>query len=57
MLARKQKTYSLLEADDEDENIVGVESNSVPSQTRKEDTRTKKFRKRVETHEDEDDEA
>ncbi|KAH0704603.1 putative pre-mRNA-splicing factor ATP-dependent RNA helicase DHX16 isoform X1 [Solanum tuberosum] len=57
MLARKQKTYSLLEADDEDENIVGVESNSVPSQTRKEDTRTKKFRKRVETHEDEDDEV
>ncbi|KAL3343125.1 hypothetical protein AABB24_026940 [Solanum stoloniferum] len=57
MLARKQKTYSLLEADDEDDNIVGVESNSVPSQTRKEDTRTKKFRKRVETHEDEDDEV
>ncbi|TMW96283.1 hypothetical protein EJD97_007631 [Solanum chilense] len=57
MLARKQKTYSLLEADDEDDNIVGVESNSVPSQTRKEDTRIKKFRKRVETHGDEDDEV
>lgn len=56
-MARKQKTYTLLEVDEEDDNIVGVESNSVPSQIRKEDTRKKKFRKRVETHRDEDDEA
>ncbi|XP_059303682.1 pre-mRNA-splicing factor ATP-dependent RNA helicase DEAH1-like isoform X1 [Lycium ferocissimum] len=56
MLARKQKTYTLLEADDDDENI-GVEINSVPSQTRKEDSRKKKFRRRVETHGDEDDEV
>lgn len=56
MLARKQKTYTLLEADDEDDTIAGVESNSVPSQTRKEDTRKKKFRRRVEIHGDEDDE-
>ncbi|XP_060204988.1 pre-mRNA-splicing factor ATP-dependent RNA helicase DEAH1-like isoform X1 [Lycium barbarum] len=57
MLARKQKTYTLLEADDDDENIGGVEINSVPSQTRKEDSRKKKFRRRVETHGDEDDEV
>ncbi|XP_009630268.1 pre-mRNA-splicing factor ATP-dependent RNA helicase DEAH1 isoform X2 [Nicotiana tomentosiformis] len=53
-LVRKQKTYTLLEADDDDDNNVGGESNSVSSQTRKEDTHQKKFRRRVETHEDED---
>lgn len=57
MLARKQKTYTLLEVDDEDENTIGVGSSSISSQTRKEDTRIKKFRKRTETHGDEDDEA
>ncbi|XP_055804870.1 pre-mRNA-splicing factor ATP-dependent RNA helicase DEAH1-like isoform X3 [Solanum dulcamara] len=57
MLARKQKTYTLLEADDDDDNIAGVESNSVPSQNRKDDTRKKKFRRRVETHGEEDDEV
>lgn len=52
MLARKQKTCTLLEADDVDNN-VGEGSSSMPSQTRKEDTRKKIFRRRVETHEDE----
>ncbi|CAN4088391.1 unnamed protein product [Withania somnifera] len=57
MLARKQKMYTLLEADDEDDNIAAVASNSVPSQTRKEDTHKKKFRRRIEIDGDEDDEA
>ncbi|CAN4086275.1 unnamed protein product [Withania somnifera] len=56
-LARKQKTYTLLEADDEDDNIAGVGSNSVQSQNWKEDIRKKKFRRRIEIHGDEDYEA
>ncbi|XP_073059573.1 pre-mRNA-splicing factor ATP-dependent RNA helicase DEAH1-like isoform X2 [Primulina eburnea] len=50
--ARKQKTYKLLEADDEDEDMVPVAS--LP---KKEDTRRKKFRKRSELHDDTDDEV
>ncbi|XP_073049429.1 pre-mRNA-splicing factor ATP-dependent RNA helicase DEAH1-like isoform X1 [Primulina eburnea] len=52
MLARKQKTYKLLEADDEEEDMVPVAS--LP---KKEDTRRKKFRKRSELHDDTDDEV
>ncbi|CAA0811630.1 helicase domain-containing protein, partial [Striga hermonthica] len=52
MLARKQKTFKLLEADDEDDDAVPVAS--LP---RKEETRSKKFRKRSETQDDLDDET
>ncbi|GFP94088.1 hypothetical protein PHJA_001553200 [Phtheirospermum japonicum] len=41
MLARKQKTFKLLEADDEDDDMIPV----VPL-PKKEKTRSKKFRKR-----------
>ncbi|GER28403.1 RNA helicase family protein [Striga asiatica] len=51
MLARKQKTFKLLEAEDEDDDAVPVAS--LP---RKEETRSKKFRKRSETQDEMDDE-
>ncbi|GJT85723.1 pre-mRNA-splicing factor ATP-dependent RNA helicase DEAH1-like protein isoform X1 [Tanacetum coccineum] len=47
MLARKQKSYKLLEADDDDENAVA-------SQSKKTDKRVKRFRKKSENQEDED---
>ncbi|KAL2455642.1 helicase domain-containing protein [Forsythia ovata] len=52
MLVRKQKTYTLLEDDNDDEDAV-----SVASQPKKEDARNKKFRKRSEAQSDSDDEA
>ncbi|GJS34756.1 pre-mRNA-splicing factor ATP-dependent RNA helicase DEAH1-like protein isoform X1 [Tanacetum coccineum] len=54
MLARKQKSYKLLEADDDDENDG---SGSVASQSKKTDKRVKRFRKKSENQEDEDDEG
>lgn len=60
MLARKQRTYTLVEADDEDDDAggsVGNHSVSMPTQSRKEDKLGKKFRKRAEPQEDEDEEA
>ncbi|KAG8388743.1 hypothetical protein BUALT_Bualt02G0157000 [Buddleja alternifolia] len=52
MLARKQQTYKILDADDEDDETVPV----VPL-PKKEETRSKKFRKRSETQDDIEDEA
>ncbi|GFQ04335.1 putative pre-mRNA-splicing factor ATP-dependent RNA helicase dhx16 [Phtheirospermum japonicum] len=52
MLARKQKTFKLLEADDEDDDMVPVAP--LP---KKEKTRSKKFRKRSEIQDDMDDEV
>ncbi|KAL0384886.1 UNVERIFIED_CONTAM: Pre-splicing factor ATP-dependent RNA helicase DEAH1 [Sesamum radiatum] len=52
ILARKQKTYKMLEADDEGDDMVPV-----VSLTKKEETRSKKFRKRSETQDDIDDEV
>ncbi|KAL0421967.1 UNVERIFIED_CONTAM: Pre-splicing factor ATP-dependent RNA helicase DEAH1 [Sesamum latifolium] len=52
ILARKQKTYKILEADDEGDDMVPV-----VSLTKKEETRSKKFRKRSETQDDIDDEV
>lgn len=54
MLARKQKSYKLLEADDDEENDG---SGSVASQSKKTDKRVKRFRKKSENQEDEDDEG
>lgn len=52
MLARKQKTYKLLEEDDDaDDNVP------VAPLPKKEETRSKKFRKRSEAQDDIDDEA
>ncbi|KAL3513087.1 hypothetical protein ACH5RR_025804 [Cinchona calisaya] len=59
MLVRKQRTYALVEADDEDDDAGASVSNttgSMPTQSRKEDNRGKKFRKRAEPQEDDDDE-
>lgn len=52
-LARKQKTYKLLEADEEEEK------DTVPAAppNKKEDSRSKKFRKRSEIQDDQDDEV
>ncbi|XP_060202211.1 pre-mRNA-splicing factor ATP-dependent RNA helicase DEAH1-like isoform X1 [Lycium barbarum] len=47
MLARKQKAYTLLEADDDEYNDAGEKSSLA--------TRKKKYRKRVEIQDDEDD--
>ncbi|KAI5648272.1 hypothetical protein M9H77_34277 [Catharanthus roseus] len=58
MLVRKQKTYTLLEGDDEDDDPGGADANnsvSLTAQSQKEDIRRKKFRKRTEIQEDEDD--
>ncbi|KAL0357427.1 UNVERIFIED_CONTAM: Pre-splicing factor ATP-dependent RNA helicase DEAH1, partial [Sesamum calycinum] len=52
ILARKQKTYKILEADDEGDDMVPV-----VSLTKKEEARSKKFRKRSETQDDIDDEV
>ncbi|XP_038688523.1 pre-mRNA-splicing factor ATP-dependent RNA helicase DEAH1 [Tripterygium wilfordii] len=65
MLARKQKTYALLDADDDDDDDddtvhVGLgqkSSGTVASQPIKEDTQKKRFRKKIETQDDEDDEV
>lgn len=60
MLAKKQKTYTLLEADDEDGDAGGgggSNSVSMGSQSQQQDNRRKKFRKRTETLDDEDDET
>jgi pre-mRNA-splicing factor ATP-dependent RNA helicase DHX16 len=55
MLLKKQKTFSLLEADhDEDENNVKKQS---ASKTGKSDKGQKRFRKKSEQLEDDDDEA
>ncbi|KAL8463911.1 hypothetical protein ACS0TY_033742 [Phlomoides rotata] len=52
MLARKQRTYTILEEDgDADDNVP------VAPSPKKEETRRKKFRKRSETHDDIDDEV
>ncbi|KAL2254083.1 UNVERIFIED_CONTAM: Pre-mRNA-splicing factor ATP-dependent RNA helicase DEAH1 [Sesamum indicum] len=52
ILARKQKTYKILEADDGSDDMVPV-----VSLTKKEETRSKKFRKRSETEDDIDEEV
>ncbi|XP_030938377.1 pre-mRNA-splicing factor ATP-dependent RNA helicase DEAH1-like isoform X1 [Quercus lobata] len=63
MLARKQKTYALLDADDEEEdNVVGDDAEHRSSiaaapETRKADTNRKRFRKKIESQDDEDDEV
>lgn len=60
LLVRKQKTYSLLEADDDDDHDVGGGSDNVShvppaSEVRKaDDSRKKRFRKKTENQEDED---
>ncbi|KVI06410.1 DNA/RNA helicase, ATP-dependent, DEAH-box type, conserved site-containing protein [Cynara cardunculus var. scolymus] len=57
MLAKKQRTYKLLEADDDDENDERNGSISVAPQSKKADKRAKRFRKKTENQEDEDNEA
>ncbi|XP_016652011.1 PREDICTED: pre-mRNA-splicing factor ATP-dependent RNA helicase DEAH1-like [Prunus mume] len=57
MLVKKQKTYSLLDADDEDDNDGDTSSAQVVSKSRKADSHKKRFRKKVLSREDEDDEV
>ena len=62
MLARKQKTYAILDADDDEDNDVGgnVDHRSSvadASETRKVDSHKKRFRKKIESQEDEDEEV
>lgn len=58
MLVKKQRAYTLVEADDEEDDAggsVGNNSASMATHSRKEDNRNKKFRKRAEPQEDDDD--
>nr|XP_027123536.1 pre-mRNA-splicing factor ATP-dependent RNA helicase DEAH1-like isoform X2 [Coffea arabica] len=57
MLVRKQRAYTLIEADDEEDDAGGSVDNksaSMATQSRKEDNRNKKFRKRAEPQEDDE---
>nr|XP_043614426.1 pre-mRNA-splicing factor ATP-dependent RNA helicase DEAH1-like [Erigeron canadensis] len=56
MLARKQRTYKLLEADDDD-NAERGPSVSVASQSKKTDKHVKRFRKKSENQDDDDEGA
>ncbi|XWS60471.1 hypothetical protein CRYUN_Cryun07bG0039200 [Craigia yunnanensis] len=62
MLARKQKSYAILDADDNEDDTVTsssvnhLSSNEPASETRKADKHKKRFRKKIESEEDEDDE-
>ncbi|KAA8542530.1 hypothetical protein F0562_023682 [Nyssa sinensis] len=60
ILVRKQKTYTILEADNDEDNVyggVGDSSVAAASQSRKVDTHKKRFRKKTENQDDEDDEV
>ncbi|CAB4281095.1 unnamed protein product [Prunus armeniaca] len=57
MLVKKQKTYSLLDADDQDDDDGDRSSAQVVSESRKADSHKKRFRKKVLSQEDEDDEV
>ncbi|KAK6250036.1 hypothetical protein SCA6_004041 [Theobroma cacao] len=63
ILARKQKTYAILDADDNEDDTgtsssVHHQSSSEPiSEARKADKHKKRFRKKIGSEEDEDDEA
>lgn len=54
MLARKQRTYKLLEADDDVDNAERGPSVSVASQSIKTDKHVKRFRKKSENQDDDD---
>lgn len=59
MLVRKQKTYAILDADDDDHGVGADHTSSINSvsKSNKTETRKKRFRKKIENEEDEDDEA
>ncbi|KAI5330170.1 hypothetical protein L3X38_029568 [Prunus dulcis] len=57
MLVKKQKTYSLLDADDQDDDDGDRSSVQVVSESGKADSHKKRFRKKVLSQEDEDDEV
>ncbi|XP_034216326.1 pre-mRNA-splicing factor ATP-dependent RNA helicase DEAH1-like isoform X2 [Prunus dulcis] len=56
MLVKKQKTFSLLDTDDEDDYDGDRSSAQVVYESRKDDSHKKRFRKKVLSQEDEDDE-
>ncbi|KAF8378773.1 hypothetical protein HHK36_030122 [Tetracentron sinense] len=57
MLVRKQKSYALLDADDEDDGVGGDQLNPIAStsQSKKVEARQKHFRKKIENQDDEED--
>ncbi|RYR33266.1 hypothetical protein S83_033110 [Arachis hypogaea] len=59
MLVRKQRTYDILKADDDDDYVGGEDKSSkaTTSTSKKIDSRNKRFRKKTEYQDDEDDEA
>jgi pre-mRNA-splicing factor ATP-dependent RNA helicase DHX16 len=62
MLARKQGTYTILKDDDniDDDHIVGGDDRSLittASTSRKPDSHKKRFRKKIEVQDDQEDEA
>lgn len=57
MLAKKQKTYTLVEGDDDVGDVIGNAPASADSKSQKTDNRKKRFRQKTEHQDDEDDEA
>ncbi|KAF8378775.1 hypothetical protein HHK36_030124 [Tetracentron sinense] len=59
MLVRKQKSYALLDADEDDEGVGGDQLYPIDStsQSKKVEARRKHFRKKIENQDDEDDEV
>ncbi|KAK6920950.1 DEAD-box helicase, OB fold, partial [Dillenia turbinata] len=60
MLAKKQKSYAILDADDDDDDVAAAEfapSTSVALPSKKADSQNKRYRKKNEDQNNEDDEA
>ncbi|KAM1186546.1 hypothetical protein FF1_015688 [Malus domestica] len=57
MLVRKQKTYALLDADGDDDDDGGRSSVPVVSESRKPDSHKKRYRKKILSQEDDNDEV
>ncbi|KHN17934.1 Pre-mRNA-splicing factor ATP-dependent RNA helicase-like protein cdc28 [Glycine soja] len=57
MLARKQKTYSILKADNDSDDDYVDKSSVTTASSRSSDKHKKRFRKKTEVQDDQDDEA
>lgn len=57
MLVKKQKTYTILEGDDDVGEPISNASVSATSDSQKKDNQKKRFRRKTEYQDDEDEEA
>ncbi|KAG4975122.1 hypothetical protein JHK87_031943 [Glycine soja] len=57
MLARKQKTYSILKADNDSDDDYVDKSSVTTASSRRSDNHKKRFRKKTKVQDDQDDEA